>query len=169
MCETYKEINNYNTYLISNLGNVKNKYTGKLLKLMINKDGYYKVNLYKNKKMNTMLVHRLVAEAFINNKEQYPMINHKDENKLNNNVENLEWCNAKYNSNYGTAIDRRKVKLYRKVIQKNKNGEIIKLWNSIKEAGESLKINVHNISYCCSGKLPSAGGYVWNYEVIINV
>lgn len=169
MCEIYKDIPGFSLYQINGSGNIKNKETGHIIKPRINKDGYYKVILYKDHKKTTMLVHRLVALTFIGNPDNKPQVNHKNEVKTDNRVSNLEWCDAKYNSNYGTAISRRKIKLYKKVIQKSKKGETIKLWDSIKEAGESLNINVHNISYCCSGKIPSAGGYVWNYEVINNV
>jgi len=169
MCEIYKDIPGFSLYQINRSGNIKNKVTGHNIKPRINKDGYYRVILYKNHKIKTMLVHRLVALTFIDNPNKLPYINHKNEVKTDNRVNNLEWCDAKYNSNYGTAISRRKIKLYKKVMQKNKKGETIKLWDRIKEAGESLNINVHNISYCCSGKIPSAGGFVWNYEVINNV
>ena len=169
MCEKYIDIPGFNLYQINSVGNIINKETGHIIKPRINKDGYYRVILYKNHKKTTMLVHRLVALTFISNPNNLPYINHKNEIKTDNRFSNLEWCDAKYNVNYGTAIDRRRIKRYKKVIQKNKQGEFIKLWDSIKEAGETLKINVHNISYCCSGKLASAGGFVWNYEVINNV
>lgn len=99
--EIWKDIKNYERfYQISNLGNIKN-YRNKLLQPRINKSGYNRVILHKDKHGKEFLVHRLVAEAFIPNPNNLPCINHKDENKANNCVENLEWCTQKYNSNYG--------------------------------------------------------------------
>ena len=84
----------------------------KILKTYIDKYGYAYVVLCKNNKTHLATIHRLVAEAFIPNYNNLPQINHKDENKLNNNINNLEWCTCKYNINYGTrtkrAFDKRK-------------------------------------------------------------
>ena len=89
MNEEWKPIENYeDLYWVSNLGNVKSKRKDK--KLSINLDGYYVVNLSKNGKTKTFTVHRLVAKTFISNPDNLPQVNHKDENKLNNNVDNLE-------------------------------------------------------------------------------
>lgn len=76
---------------------------GKVLSPGKDKNGYLKVVLHCNGKCKTINVHRLVAQAFIPNPDNLPMINHKDEDKTNNNVTNLEWCDVKYNLNYGTA------------------------------------------------------------------
>lgn len=100
MKENWKKINDYPNYEISNLGNVKNA-KGKILKHRINKGGYLDINLYKDGKSKSYLIHRLVAEAFIDNPNNLPQVNHKDENRQNNSVENLEWCDSKYNNNYG--------------------------------------------------------------------
>lgn len=81
-------------------------YEGRILKLFADRLGYLSVVLYSNSKRKHYLVHRLVAEAFIPNPDNLPQVNHIDENPSNDNVDNLEWCNAKYNSNYGTRIDR---------------------------------------------------------------
>ena len=108
--EEWKDIKNYEgLYQISSLGRVKSLPKERnnginneiILKQCTDKKGYKRVNLYKNKKSTRVLVHRLVAEAFLNNPNNYPLINHKDENPSNNKVENLEWCTYKYNNNYG--------------------------------------------------------------------
>ena len=108
--EEWKDIKNYEgLYQISSLGRVKSLPKERnnginneiILKQCTDKKGYKRVNLYKNKKSTRVLVHRLVAEAFLNNPNNYPLINHKDENPNNNKVENLEWCTYKYNNNYG--------------------------------------------------------------------
>ena len=99
-------------YQVSNTGQVRTlnyKRTGqtKILKQGIGTHGYKIINLYKNHSSKTYTVHRLVAQAFIPNPNNYPVVNHKDENKHNNAVWNLEWASYSYNINYGTARDRR--------------------------------------------------------------
>lgn len=99
--EEWKNVIGYEgLYEVSNIGNVRNVRRNTLLRLSKTK-GYIQVYLYKNGVKTGLKVHRLVAEAFIPNPDNLPQVNHKDENKMNNRVENLEWCTAKYNSNYG--------------------------------------------------------------------
>lgn len=94
-------------YEVSNQGRVRNKTNKKILKQTYDKDGYCKISLYCHDKRKHFRVHRLVGIMFIPNPNNLPMINHKDENKSNNCVDNLEWCTAKYNTNYGTGLERR--------------------------------------------------------------
>lgn len=101
----FKDIKDYENYQISDTGIVVNKKTGRELKQQ-EKKGYMNVSLFKNGKKKNKLVHRLVAEAYIENIKNYPQINHKDEDTLNNMVENLEWCTQRYNNNYGTYRER---------------------------------------------------------------
>lgn len=163
MREIWKDIKGYkDKYQVSNLGNVKSlnynqTHKEKLLKFFQNTNGYYQIDLWKNNKGKRCLVHRLVAETFIDNPNNYPIINHKDENPLNNCAENLEWCDAKYNCNYGT----RNQKLYHAVICV----ELNKIFESIKEASKELKIQQAHISGCCNKRkhYNTAGGYHWKY------
>ena len=105
--EEWRSIPGYEgLYEVSNKGNVRNVRRNTLLRLPKTNKGYIQVVLCKNGIMNGLKVHRLVAQAFIPNPDNLPMVNHKDEDKTNNNVDNLEWCDAKYNSNYGTSIER---------------------------------------------------------------
>lgn len=110
MAENWKDINGYeNSYQVSDLGNVRSvnrvcngrHLNGKLMKPVMDEDGYLKVHLSKNGKATYYFVHRIVAENFIENPNGLKEINHKDENKTNNRVDNLEWCSTKYNINYG--------------------------------------------------------------------
>lgn len=109
MIEEWKAIPGYEgLYEVSNKGNVRNVRRNTLLRLSKNNDGYIQVHLYKNGIRNKFQVHRLVAQAFLPNIDNLPQVNHKDENKTNNNVTNLEWCTAKYNTNFGTRNIRRR-------------------------------------------------------------
>jgi hypothetical protein len=112
-----------------------------------------------------MLVHRLVAKAFIPNPLNLNYVNHKDENKLNNNVENLEWCTAKYNTSYGKGALARN----QRVIQYDLQGNAIKIWESIKEASSSLGICYQSISAYCRNTKKTAGGYAWTYANIQDI
>lgn len=102
--EVWKDIPHYEgLYQVSNLGNIYSVRYGKRLKPVIMNNGYCAVtlrNIYGKQKIE--LIHRLVALSFLPNPNQYPQVNHKDENKANNKVSNLEWCTAKYNYSYGT-------------------------------------------------------------------
>lgn len=153
MKEEWIAIFNHPDYSVSNLGRVKSfKRKEVILKPMVNHKGYLKVELDSK----CCLIHRLVAEAFIHNPNNLPQVNHKDENKENNCVSNLEWCDNKYNSNYGSRVI--------PVIQLDLEGNVIKEWKCMKQAGLTLNINVPHICDCCKGKRNKAGGYRWQYK-----
>ena len=116
----FKDIKDYENYQISDTGIVVNKKTGNELKQQ-EKKGYMNVSLFKNGKKKTKLVHRLVAEAFIENIKNYPQINHKNENTKDNSVDNLEWCTAKYNSNYGSHNEKIRKRMLENNPFKNKH------------------------------------------------
>ncbi len=104
--ELWKSIKDFEDYLVSDCGNVYSIKSNKIMQLHKMKSGYMHLNLSKNNKKYGFYVHRLVADAFISNPKCFPQVNHKDENKENNNVSNLEWCTCEYNVNYGTARKR---------------------------------------------------------------
>ena len=116
MIEEWRPIEGYEgLYEVSNTGRVRSldKYDsmnrflrGRILRLFTDGLGYLRAQLYSNSKRKSFLVHRLVAQAFIPNPDNLPQVNHRDENPSNDNVDNLEWCDGKYNVNYGTRIDR---------------------------------------------------------------
>ena len=107
MMEEWRVVPGYEgLYEVSNIGNVRNVRRNKLLRLQKTNNGYIRVVLSKNGIKTGFQVHRLIAQAFLPNPDNLPQINHKDEDKTNNNVTNLEWCDAKYNNNYGTRKDK---------------------------------------------------------------
>ena len=125
---------------------------------------YYVVSLCRNEVGKHYLIHRLVATAFIDNPHNLPEINHKDENPSNNNVSNLEWCDRKYNNNYGTARDRASRTRGRVVVQYDSEGnEIARYW-SAREAARQIGKSQAAISRCCLGIYKSAYGYIWKYD-----
>lgn len=182
-------------YQVSNLGNVrsierkvdyriKGTYAIKpsiLLKPSINKNGYLSVALSKNNKIKRMRVNRLVALNFISNPNKKPQVNHIDGNKSNNNVNNLEWCTNSENQlhayksglhkiqkgiechSYG--LKREKSASAKKVVQYDKNLNIIKVWDCMSSACDELKISNSLISRCCHNKKKTAGGFIWRFKI----
>ena len=168
-------------YMVSDSGLVKSLISDKILKPNHMNNGYLSVELFKDKKSKRILIHRLVAQTFIENPNNFPCVNHIDENKHNNNVNNLEWCTRSYNINYGTANERRrrhwhvtekvskawrenKIKNGKPVLCYTKKGEFVRRFNSAKEAGEILKTTYSHICSVCNGKRKSAAGYIFKYE-----
>lgn len=162
MQEIWKDIKGYEgLYQVSNLGKVKSLRKNRMLTIQKNRGGYNYITLSFKGYSKIMTIHRLVAQAFVPNPNNYAYINHKDENKENNMWTNLEWCTHKYNCNYGTRNERKAKKKMISINQYDLNGNFIKKWNSIKEA--NIKYNNYHISQCCSGKRKTAGGYIWKY------
>ena len=173
MEEIWKDIKGYEgKYQVSNFGNVKSlnyNHTGKeqLLKPVQYNNGYLCINLYKP--LKRFLIHRLVANAFIPNPDNLPCVNHKDENKHNNHVYNLEWCTNKYNINYGTCIERiRETQLNdpnksKKVYQYTLDGKFVREWKSTQECGRN-GFNQGAVSSCCRGEIKTYKGFKWSFE-----
>lgn len=169
--EVWKDIEGYEgLYQVSDKGRVKSLGNGKsgnskkkILKASKTGGGYMLVNLCKEGNIKHYTIHRLVAQAFIDNPDNLPEVNHKDENKENNAVNNLEWCTKEYNINYGTARKRMAEKQSKAVIGISKVSGLILEFPSTQEASRQTGINRGNISSCCIGKLKSAGGYYWMY------
>lgn len=167
MKETWKAIVRYEgIYEVSDEGNVRSLKFGKTKILNPRKTtcGYLQVRLCKDGIRKMMLVHRLVAEAFIPNPLNLAQVNHKDENKQNNAASNLEWCSASYNNNYGTRLLRVAEAKSKPVQMFDKQGNLLATFPSMAEAERVTGINHCGIVKCCLGKLKSTGGYVWRYQ-----
>ena len=170
--EIWKDIVGYEgLYQVSNLGRVKSLKYGKekILKPANIGRGYLKVNIWKNGEQNQYLVHRLVGQSFIPNPNNLPEINHRDEDKTNNRVENLEWCDRKYNNNFGTHNQRvaekmTNGKLSKTVLQFTLEGNFVKEWKSTRDVQRNLGFDQGHISQCCTGKRKSAYKFVWKYK-----
>lgn len=165
MDEIWKDIEGYEgLYQVSNLGNVKSVKNG-LLKPG-NSRGYRRVTIYDNGKPHSFTIHRLVAKAFIPNPENLPCVNHKDENKHNNCYTNLEWCTVSYNNAYGTKGQRSALGNYVPVLMMNKEGEVLKEFDSVKSAAEYCNSVHTNIVKVLTGFMnrETAYGYYWRYK-----
>ena len=164
MKEIWKDVVGYEgLYQVSDLGNVKSIKFNKeiMLKPRTNNKGYLYVKFRKKGCEKNFVVHRLVALSFLENKENKPCINHKDENPKNNNVNNLEWCTYKENNNYGNHnIKLRTVKSKKSIICVETGRTFI----SQREATRITGINQASISKCCNGKCNTAGKYHWKYK-----
>ena len=166
--EVWKDVKDYEGhYQVSNQGRVKSIKFRKeiIMKPERNKFGYLAIGLRKNGEHKLFTVHRLVAQTFIPNPDNLPEVNHIDENKENNSVQNLEWCDRKYNHNYGTINQRISEKTSKPVLQYEKSGEFVREWKSTWDVQRNLGYNQSAISACCLGKLKSAYGFVWKYII----
>lgn len=172
MEEIWKDIKGYEgLYQVSNTGKIKSfrkstKFhcaSEYFLSPSIINSGYYTVTLYKSNQKHKFQVHRLVAEHFLENPNNYPCVNHKDENKLNNCADNLEWCTYAYNNTYGTIKDGKLITLAKPINQYTLTGVWVATYLSPSIAAKMLNISVVSIRNCCNGKQDSAHGYLWKY------
>ena len=187
--EEWKDIKGYEgAYQISNKGRVKSLerkgikhykdgkdvvYTIKeaILKPNASKQGYLYVTLCGEEKDECPRINRLVAIAFIPNPNNLPVVNHKDENKANNNVENLEWCDYPYNNNYGDRKEKVKAKMInnpgisKRVYKYTKDNELVGIFPSANEAQREMGIEKsRGVPMCCRGIMKTYKGYKWSYE-----
>lgn len=147
-------------YEVSNLGNIKSLRSGNLRKQVPNaNNGYLFVVLCGDHYKETRTVHSIVAEAFCEKPEGCNCVNHKDENKHNNNADNLEWVTKHYNNTYNGKDQR----CCKPVYQLAEDGTIIRKWDSARKASYALNIEYKNISTVCRGLRPRAGGYRWKF------
>ena len=159
--ETFVKIEGFEKYEVSNLGKIRNIKSGRILKPQLDKDGYLTHNLYGYDKQKYLLLHRIIATAFIDNPEGKPCVNHIDENKLNNDLRNLEWCTVRENNIHGTRTKRAAEKLSQKVIQLDLNDNVLNEFESMVQAERETGVSRRSIGRCCNGKLKSSRGYKW--------
>lgn len=166
MTEIWKPIDGYEgLYEVSNCGRVKSLcatrwHKIKMRKPVPDKDGYLTVLLKRDGKYRCFKIHRLVATAFIPNTHHYPAVNHKDEDRQNNRVDNLEWCTAKYNNTY----NHKERKCFKAVVQIDENGMIVGRYQSVGSAAAAAGVNPASISGVLSGRRNKTGGYSWAYQ-----
>lgn len=184
--EELRDIEGYEgLYQVSNMGRIRSLDTimtfltkagyyntrarkGRILSLQKNSSGYRHVLLSRGGIHKSVMVHRAVAMAFIDNPDNLPEVNHKDEDKSNNSVNNLEWCTPKYNANYGTRNKRcYPINQVKPINQYTKDGIFIKRWNCIGDAYRALGIDRSQIISVCKHKKEciTAGGYKWEYAI----
>lgn len=160
--EIWKDIFGYGgVYQVSNMGRVRSckRKSWKILRAVKLKNGYEAVNLYSDKRQ-MFYVHRLVAQAFIPNPNEYRYVNHKKEVKTDNRVSNLEWCTAFYNNHYSDIYKSTRTH----VTQYSKDMVKIRSFISQREASRATGIPQPDISICCNYKQQTAGGYIWRFE-----
>lgn len=172
--EVWKDVVGYEgLYQVSSQGRVKsldrkdcrgNRIKGKIIKPLPINSGYLMVHLRNREgERKGKLVHRIVAEAFLIALKNETQVDHIDENKVNNRVDNLRWVTPKVNTNHGTGIQRAIVKKSKAVNQLTENGCVIKQYISATEAARILNIKQGSITNCCRGRHQHAGGYKWEY------
>lgn len=178
MKEEWKDINRFeNLYQISNLGRVKSlpktveykdgrvfNYKEKIIVPHINSAGYLTIGLAKDKKKISKQIHRLVAEAFIPNPENKPCIDHINTNRIDNRIENLKWCTYKENVNNPITKERQITSRIKPVCQLSLDGQLIRKWDSAKEASIAFGCHITSISKVCREKAGTCKGYKWEYE-----
>lgn len=150
-------------YEVNESGEVRYSHNKRQIKPSLNKhNGYLYVYGKVDGRQRSFLVHRLVAHAFIPNPDDLPQINHKDERKTNNCVENLEWCTNEYNNSYGTVRERQG-KAHRRPVVCMKDGEEIARYDSIGLAAKAMNVDITAISYAARGAGRKSCGYEWRY------
>ncbi len=168
-----------NRYLVSNYGEVYSIVKNKLMEPQHFLYGpkrkylYVTLTISGDKKKFKKQVHRLVAEAFIPNPNNLPQINHIDENQENNAIWNLEWCDSKYNNNYGTRNERirnthnlrKTIRMEKPVIQISMDGKWLKKYRSATDAEKQTGICHAGISSVARGKCKAFGGYKWQFAI----
>ena len=173
--EVWKDVDGYQGhYQVSNLGRVRSLTRtikgrwglqieqGQIMS-PVERNGYLRVCLKKDGKGRNFPIHRLVAIAFIQNPNNLPEVNHINENKKDNRLCNLEWCDRKHNCKYGTRTERLSKKLSKEVLQLTMAGEVVAKFKSAKDVQRKLGYSSSYICECCNGKHKSLHGYKWRY------
>lgn len=180
--ENWKKVSDFINYSISDYGRLRNDKSGRILKGGKDKDGYIQAILCNNGKRFNRRIHRLVAEAFLPNTENKPQINHKDGNKQNNNINNLEWSTNQENQDHFWRVinsdinkeNRSRAHIGKGLLKDNPNSKKVmriedgKIFDTIKEAALDTGIRYNEISQVCNGKRKTTGGYHWKFIKEVN-
>ena len=165
MEEIWKDIKGYEgLYHVSTLGRVRSSYSGKVLKPLVKQNGYLSIMLYKDKIGRRFYVHYLVATAFCDGYAEGLEVNHKDEDKINNSADNLEWVTHIYNQRYSHLQERLTKSKLKSVVQYDLQGNRIASFHSINEAARSTGFDPRHICKCCKGIIKQEKGFTWKYE-----
>ena len=160
----WRIIKDFPKYRVSDHGDIENITTGKRLKPALKRDGYHSITLFKEGKRHYLRVHRVVAEAFLDNDNSLPVVNHRNGIKTDNRLENLEWCTVSYNTKHAydelgvINPNRRKVKKINPI-----TGDKIREFTSLTEASRELGVSRSGISNCLRGDSLTSGGFIWKY------
>lgn len=175
-------IPDYPDYTIETDGRVYSKIRHRWLKATLGDNGYYGIELRNNEGHKRLSIHRLVALTYIPNPNHFPFVNHKDEVKTNNNVNNLEWCTHQYNITYGSVQDRKTMhtdyskasykenaikngkSVCRAVSRFTKEGKYLDSFESARDAARQLGFTSYHITECCKEKRKTSNGFIWRYE-----
>lgn len=159
----WRTVKEYDHYEVNQYGDVRHKQRKRILKPRSNKGGYLYVNFKINGKNINFAVHRIVANAFIPNPNGYTEVNHKDYDKNNNCVNNLEWVTSSDNKRHAYKLEENKKSRGKKVKQYTKDGNYIKTFDSLSLAAKEFNCSVCAISNCCLGRSKSSQGFLWRF------
>lgn len=162
--EVWKTIKDFDKYEVSNTGKVRNIKTKKIINPYISKEGFPTINLYTNdKKTKRKFIHRLVAETFLTDFKAWQVVEHKDQNKLNNNLNNLEWINKGDSISFNKGVHKRAIKRRKPLNMYDLEGNLIKTFESVKQAAQELALNENCISQCAKGNIKQYCGRKFEY------